>query len=79
MGGYAAGLQPMDFHACFEAWLGGEWRLFDPTDDIPPQQIAIISRGRDATSAALTTIFGRVNAVSLKVTCECVPDLRATA
>ena len=79
VGGYAAGLQPMDFHACFEAWLGGEWRLFDPTDDIPPEQIAIISRGRDAASAALTTIFGRVNAVSLKVTCERVENLKASA
>ena len=48
-------------------------------DDIAPEQIAIISRGRDATSAALTTIFGRVNAVSLKVTCEIVQDLKASA
>ena len=74
VGGYAAGLEPMDFHACFEAWLGGEWRLFDPTDNIPPEHIAIISRGRDATSAALTTIFGRVNASPVKVTCEVAPS-----
>jgi len=69
VGGYAAGLVPMDFHACFEAYLGGEWRLFDPTDHIPPEHIAVISRGRDATSAALTTIFGRTNAAPVKVTC----------
>ncbi len=74
VGGYAAGLQPMDFHACFEAYLGGDWRLFDPTDDIPPERIAIISRGRDATNAALTTIFGRVTTAPIKVTCEVVPD-----
>ena len=73
VGGYAAGLQPMDFHACFEAYLGGEWRLFDPTDGIPPEQIAIISRGRDATSAALTTMFGRVTPAPIKVTCELLP------
>jgi transglutaminase-like putative cysteine protease len=79
VGGYAAGLQPMDFHACFEAYLGGEWRLFDPTDDIAPDRIAVISRGRDATSAALTTIFGRINAASVKVTCEVVEDLQASA
>jgi len=72
VGGYAAGLQPMDFHACFEAYLGGDWRLFDPTDNIPPEHIAIISRGRDATSAALSTIFGRVSAAPTKVTCEVV-------
>ncbi len=79
VGGYAAGLQPMDFHACFEAYLGGEWRLFDPTDDIAPDRIAVISRGRDATSAALTTIFGRVNTAPIKVTCEIVEELQASA
>ncbi len=72
VGGYAAGLEPMDFHACFEAYLGGDWRLFDPTDHIPPGHIAVISRGRDATSAALTTIFGRTNAAPVKVTCAVV-------
>lgn len=74
VGGYAAGLQPMDFHACFEVYLDGEWRLFDPTDDIPPEHIAIISRGRDATSAALTTIFGRITPAPLKVRCEVVRE-----
>lgn len=69
VGGYAAGLEPMDFHACFEAYLGGEWRLFDPTDQISPENIVVMSRGRDATSAALTTIFGRTNAAPVKVTC----------
>jgi transglutaminase-like putative cysteine protease len=63
----------MDFHACFEACLGGEWRLFDPTDGIAPDNIAVISRGRDATSATLTTIFGRVSAAPTKVACEVVP------
>ena len=79
VGGYAAGLQPMDFHACFEVWLDGEWRLFDPTDDIAPERIAVISRGRDAASAALTTIFGRITAAPIKVTCEIIEDLKASA
>lgn len=73
VGGYAAGLVPMDFHACFEAYLGGDWRLFDPTDDIPPERIAVISRGRDAASAALSTIFGKITAAPVKVTCEVLP------
>ena len=60
VGGYAVGLEPMDFHACFEAFLGGEWHLFDPTDGIAPDRIVVISRGRDAASAGLTTIFGKV-------------------
>ncbi len=79
VGGYAAGLAPMDFHACFEAYLGGEWRLFDPTDGIAPEHIAVISRGRDAASAALSTMFGRVTATPIAVTCEVVPALRASA
>jgi len=69
VGGYAAGLVPMDFHACFEAYLGGEWHLFDPTDGIAPDQIVVISRGRDAASAGLTTIFGKVQIGPVVVTC----------
>ena len=79
VGGYAVGLEPMDFHACFEAWLGGEWRLFDPTDNIRPEHIVVISRGRDATSAALTTIFGKIVAAPVKVTCVVTPPVPAVA
>lgn len=60
LGAFAVGLQPMDFHACFEAYLGGQWYLFDPTDGIAPEHIAVIARGRDAANAPLTTIYGRV-------------------
>jgi transglutaminase-like putative cysteine protease len=68
IGGYAAGLDPMNFHACFEAYLGGQWYLFDPTDQIPSDEIAVIARGRDATNAALTTIFGKIQAAPVRVT-----------
>jgi transglutaminase-like putative cysteine protease len=69
VGGYAAGLEPMDFHACFEAYLGGGWRLFDPTDGIIPGHIVASARGRDAATAGLTTIFGRVLAEPVRVRC----------
>jgi transglutaminase-like putative cysteine protease len=69
VGAYAAGLEPMDFHACLEVWLGQDWRLFDPSDDIPPDRIAVVARGRDAASAGLTTIFGKVQAGPVKVRC----------
>jgi transglutaminase-like putative cysteine protease len=68
VGGFAAGLEPMDFHACFEAYLGGQWYLFDPTDQIAAEDIAVIARGRDAANASLTTIFGRVQNGPVKVT-----------
>jgi transglutaminase-like putative cysteine protease len=74
VGGYAIGLDPMDFHACFEAYLGGQWYLFDPSDGIAPDQIVVIARGRDAANCALTTIFGRVNAGPVKVECMIVPS-----
>jgi transglutaminase-like putative cysteine protease len=69
VGGYAVGLVPMNFHACFEAYLGGGWRLFDPTDGIAPGLIVAATRGRDAASAGLTTIFGKVVAEPVRVAC----------
>ncbi len=69
VGGFAVGLDPMDFHACFEAHLGGQWYLLDPTDQIAPEDIAVIARGRDAANAALTPIFGKVQNSPVKVTC----------
>lgn len=63
----------MDFHACVEAYLVGQWYLFDPSDGIAPDQIVVIARGRDAANCALTTIFGRVNAGPVKVECMSVP------
>ena len=70
VGGYAVGLEPMNFHACLEAYLGGQWYLFDPTDQIPPDDIVVIARGRDATNASLTTIFGKVQTLPVKVTAQ---------
>jgi transglutaminase-like putative cysteine protease len=74
VGGYAAGLEPMDFHACFEVYLGGQWFIFDPTDQIQPNHIAVIARGRDAANAALTTIFGKVVPGWVRVQCQITPD-----
>ncbi|MBC7369522.1 MAG: transglutaminase family protein [Undibacterium sp.] len=59
VGGCAGGLEPMDFHACFEACIGGHWYLFVPTDGIAPDHIVVIVRSRDAADASLTTIFGK--------------------
>ncbi len=79
VGGYAVGLVPMDFHACVEAYLGGKWRLFDPTDGIAPGMIVAATRGRDAASAGLTTIFGRVVAGPVRVECSlAAPEPQST-
>ena len=49
---------PMDFSAWFEAYLGGQWYTFDARHNTPRIGRILMARGRDATDAALTTVFG---------------------
>ncbi|MBC7940342.1 MAG: transglutaminase family protein [Chitinophagaceae bacterium] len=49
---------PPDFHALFEAFIGGEWVLFDPTGMSPVEDLVRIASGRDAKDVAFSTIFG---------------------
>jgi transglutaminase-like putative cysteine protease len=49
---------PPDFHAVFEAWLGGQWVMFDPTRMAPVDELVRIAMGRDAKDVAFATIFG---------------------
>ena len=49
---------PPDFHAVFEAYLGGRWVMFDPTAMSPLDQIVRLANGRDAKDVAFATIFG---------------------
>jgi transglutaminase-like putative cysteine protease len=49
---------PQDFHAVFEAYLGGRWQLFDPTELAPLDSIVRIGAGRDAADVAFATFFG---------------------
>ena len=49
---------PPDFHAVFEAWLGGRWMMFDPTRMSPVDDLVRIAMGRDAKDVAFATIFG---------------------
>jgi transglutaminase-like putative cysteine protease len=51
---------PQDFHAIFEAWLGGRWVLFDPSGMAPVDRLVRIGTGRDAKDVAFSTIFGSV-------------------
>lgn len=51
---------PADFHAIFEAYLGGRWVLFDATDLAPVGEFARIGTGKDAADTAFATIFGMV-------------------
>ena len=68
--GYAYHLTPADFHACFEAYLGGEWVLFDATRLVPLNGLIKIASGRDAADTAIANIFGDILFTSMQVTCE---------
>ncbi|TWU40603.1 transglutaminase-like domain-containing protein [Novipirellula artificiosorum] len=56
--GYAVGLQPPDFHGFMEAFLGGQWYLFDPTKMVPVSGLVRIGVGRDAADVSFATLTG---------------------
>lgn len=68
--GYAYQLNPPDFHACFEAFIGGHWIIFDATKLAPLNGLVKIANGRDAADAAIMTSFGNVKLNSMVVGCE---------
>jgi transglutaminase-like putative cysteine protease len=68
--GYAHQLNPPDFHACFEAHIGGCWLIFDPTRLVPLNGLVRIATGRDAADAAVATIFGPARSTAVQVSCE---------
>lgn len=48
----------MDFAAWFEAYIGGQWHMFDPRNNVPRIGRAVIAKGRDAADVAIATSFG---------------------
>lgn len=68
--GYAHQLEPPDFHACFEAYIGERWLLFDATRLAPLNGLVRIATGRDAADAAVATIFGAVTTRKMTVDCQ---------
>lgn len=56
--GYLEGLQPMDLHAWFEAYVGNRWYTFDPTQENLRGGRVAIAYGRDAADVAIYTQFG---------------------
>ncbi|RYZ97600.1 MAG: transglutaminase family protein [Sphingobacteriaceae bacterium] len=72
--GYAYKLYPADFHACFEAYLGGEWILFDATRLAPLNSMIKIATGRDAADTAIANIFGDIMFNTMQVNCTLAED-----
>ena len=58
---------PMDFHAWFEAYLGGRWYTFDARHNTPRIGRVTIGRGRDVADVALTTAYGSAELTSMVV------------
>lgn len=56
--GFLYGLEPMDLHAWFEAYVGGRWYAFDPTNDALRGGRLALAYGRDAADVAVYHQFG---------------------
>ena len=67
---YAYGLEPRDFHAVFEAYLGGRWWLFDATRQANLDGLVRIGVGRDAAEIAFASPFGEMEAGPVVITIE---------
>ncbi|MBU1375877.1 MAG: transglutaminase family protein [Alphaproteobacteria bacterium] len=61
---YAWKLDPPDMHAVVEVYLGGRWRLIDPTGLAPIEGLVRVATGLDAADIAFMTIFGQAELVS---------------
>lgn len=72
--GYAYNLKPPDFHACFEAYIGGDWIIFDPTKLVAINGLVKIANGRDAADASVASIFGITACTSIIVKCESLDE-----
>ena len=67
----------MDFAGWFEAFLGGQWYVFDPRNNSPRIGRILIARGRDAVDVAISTTFGPNTLASFKVIYQEIPKLNS--
>ena len=51
-------VDPMDFSAWIEVFIGGRWMTFDPRNNIPRIGRIVVARGRDAADIPLINSFG---------------------
>jgi transglutaminase-like putative cysteine protease len=68
-----------DFAAWFEAWIGGEWHIFDPRNNVPRVGRILMARGRDACDVAIATTFGPNTMESFRVWTDEVPGKSGAA
>jgi len=68
--GYAYQLEPPDFHACFEAYIGNRWIVFDATQLAHLNGLVRIATGRDPADTSVATIFGQMRSTRMSVQCR---------
>ncbi|MFK7831342.1 MAG: transglutaminase domain-containing protein [Congregibacter sp.] len=56
--GYLYGLEPMELHAWFEAYVADRWYTFDATRQTKKGGYVVIGYGRDAADVAIYNQFG---------------------
>lgn len=67
---YALGVEPQDFHAVVEVFLGGEWHLIDATGMAKEGAMARIGVGRDAADISFLTAYGFASFNALRVSVQ---------
>jgi transglutaminase-like putative cysteine protease len=72
-------LDPMDFSAWIEVYIGGRWMTFDPRNNIPRIGRIVVARGRDAADVPLIHSFGPHLLKSFRVWTYDVTDMPSPA
>ena len=63
-----------DFAGWFEAYLGGQWHMFDPRNNVPRIGRVLVARGRDAADVPLSHSFGATTLTGFKVFADAIDD-----
>jgi transglutaminase-like putative cysteine protease len=71
--GVSPSLNPMDFSAWFQVYLGGAWRTVDARHNRPRIGRILMAHGRDATDVAIVTNFGPATLAGFTVATEELP------
>ncbi|MET0358506.1 MAG: transglutaminase family protein [Pararhizobium sp.] len=71
--GVPVDVNPMDFSAWFEVYLGGHWHTADARHNKPRIGRILMATGRDATDVALSTAFGPATLVRFDVVTDEMP------
>jgi len=71
--GYLHGLEPMDLHAWFEAYVGDRWYTFDATQAEPRGGRVVLAYGRDAADVAFISNWGPLTTTAMRVWADLAP------